>query len=146
MPPVATPQTLGVDDFCFRKCKTYGTALIDLERSRPIALLKDAKAETLAEWLKAHPGIKVVSRDRSKTYESGIRQGAPGKCAYCGLFFQDGDLMEIDHKIPRSKGGKDSYDNLQLLHGHCHDVKTAADNAAVRVPEIDEDYLNLNPF
>lgn len=60
-----------------RKCKTYGTALIDLERSRPIALLKDAKAETLAEWLKAHPGVKIVSRDRSKTYESGIRQGAP---------------------------------------------------------------------
>ena len=77
LPPIVTPETLGVDDFCFRKCKTYGTALIDLERSRPIALLKDAKAETLAEWLKAHPGIKVVSRDRSKTYESGIRQGAP---------------------------------------------------------------------
>jgi hypothetical protein len=77
LPPIVTPHTLGVDDFCFRKCKTYGTALIDLEHSRPIALLKDAKAETLAEWLKAHPGIKIVSRDRSKTYESGIRQGAP---------------------------------------------------------------------
>ncbi|MHC5763335.1 ISL3 family transposase [Nostoc sp.] len=77
LPPIVTPQILGVDDFCFRKCKTYGTALIDLERSRPIALLKDAKAETLTEWLKAHPGVKVVSRDRSKTYESGIRQGAP---------------------------------------------------------------------
>jgi transposase len=60
-----------------RKCKTYGTALIDLERRRPIALLKDALAETLAEWLKAHPGVKVVSPDRSKTYESGIRIGAP---------------------------------------------------------------------
>jgi transposase len=77
LPPIVTPHTLGVDDFCFRKCKTYGTALIDLERSQPIALLKDAKAETLTEWLKAHPGVKVVSRDRSKTYESGIRQGAP---------------------------------------------------------------------
>jgi transposase len=77
LPPIVTPHTLGVDDFCFRKCKTYGTALIDLERSRPIALLKDAKAETLTEWLKTHPGVKVVSRDRSKTYESGIRQGVP---------------------------------------------------------------------
>jgi transposase len=77
LPPIVIPHTLGVDDFCFRKCKTYGTALIDLEHSRPIALLKDAKAETLAEWLKAHPGVQVVSRDRSKTYESGIRQGAP---------------------------------------------------------------------
>ncbi len=76
-PSIVTPQTLGVDDFCFRKCKTYGTALIDLERRRPIALLKDAKAETLAQWLKDHPGVKVVSRDRSKAYESGIRIGAP---------------------------------------------------------------------
>ena len=71
--PIVTPQILGVDDFCFRKCKTYGTALIDLERSRPIALLKDAKADTLTEWLKVHPGVKIVSRDRSKVYESGIR-------------------------------------------------------------------------
>ncbi len=77
LPLVVTPSILGVDDFCFQKCKTYGTALIDLERRRPIALLKDAKAETLAEWLKAHPGVKIVSRDRSKTYESGIRIGAP---------------------------------------------------------------------
>jgi RNA-directed DNA polymerase len=69
-----------------------------------------------------------------------------GKCACCGLFFQDGDLMEIDHKIPRSKAGQDSYNNLQLLHGHCHDAKTVADRVAVRIPEIDEDYLNLNPF
>jgi RNA-directed DNA polymerase len=55
--------------------------------------------------------------------------------------------MEIDHKIPRSSCGKDSYDNLQLLHGHCHDAKTASsDKVAVSVQEIDEDYLNRNPF
>jgi transposase len=77
LPLFVTPSILGVDDFCFRKGKTYGTVLIDLERRRPIALLKDAKAETLTEWLKAHPGVKIVSRDRSKTYESGIRLGAP---------------------------------------------------------------------
>ena len=63
-----------------------------------------------------------------------------------GLFFRDGDLMEIHHKIPRSKGGTDSYDNLQLLHGHCHDAKTVTDKVAVCLREIDEDYLNLNPF
>ncbi len=54
--------------------------------------------------------------------------------------------MEIDHKVPRSKGGKDSYSNLQLLHGHCHDAKTAADKVAVLIRDIDEDYLNSNPF
>ncbi|WP_254921425.1 HNH endonuclease [Nodularia sp. NIES-3585] len=33
--------------------------------------------------------------------------------------------MEVDHIIPKSKGGKNDYKNLQLLHRHCHDVKTA---------------------
>ena len=37
--------------------------------------------------------------------------------------------MEVDHKIPKSKGGKDSYDNWQLLHRHCHDTKTANDGS-----------------
>jgi transposase len=99
LPPIVTPHTLGVDDFCFRKCKTYGTALIDLERSRPIALLKDAKAETLAEWLKAHPGVKVVSRDRSKTYESGIRQGAPEAIQVADRFHLLQNLAETLNQV-----------------------------------------------
>ncbi len=50
-----------------------------------------------------------------------------GKCAHCGLTFKDGDLKEKDHIISRNKGGKDQYNNLQLLHRHCHDKKTALD-------------------
>ncbi len=52
-----------------------------------------------------------------------------GKCPHCGLHFKSEDLMEIDHIIPCSKGGKDIYKNLQLLHKHCHDVKTAKDGS-----------------
>lgn len=52
-----------------------------------------------------------------------------GKCAECGLHFREGDILEIDHKVPRSQKGKDEYQNLQLLHRHCHDVKTARDSA-----------------
>lgn len=52
-----------------------------------------------------------------------------GKCAHCGLTFREEDVMEIDHIIPKSKGGKDTYKNLQLLHRHCHDVKTALDGS-----------------
>jgi RNA-directed DNA polymerase len=54
-----------------------------------------------------------------------------GKCAHCGMYFKDGDLLEVDHKIPKSKGGKDEYKNLQILHRHCHDQKTANDDKAV---------------
>jgi RNA-directed DNA polymerase len=52
-----------------------------------------------------------------------------GKCTHCGLFFRENDVMEVDHRIPKSKGGKDSYDNLELLHRHCHDTKTANDGS-----------------
>ena len=48
-----------------------------------------------------------------------------GRCARCGWFFKDGDLPEVDHIIPKVRGGVDAYWNLQLLHRHCHDRKTA---------------------
>jgi RNA-directed DNA polymerase len=52
-----------------------------------------------------------------------------GKCLACELIFQEWDVMEIDHKIPRVLGGKDEWKNLQLLHRHCHDEKTANDGS-----------------
>jgi len=52
-----------------------------------------------------------------------------GKCTYCGLYFREEDVMEVDHRIPKSQGGKDSYDNWDLLHRHCHDTKTASDGS-----------------
>jgi len=58
-----------------------------------------------------------------------------GKCAYCDMFFREEDVMEVDHKTPKSKGGRDSYDNWQLLHRHCHDTKTATDLAKAKAKE-----------
>jgi RNA-directed DNA polymerase len=58
-----------------------------------------------------------------------------GKCVHCGLFFRENDVMEVDHRTPKSKGGKDSYDNFDLLHRHCHDTKTATDLAKAKAEE-----------
>ena len=55
-----------------------------------------------------------------------------GVCSWCCLHFREGDLLETDHNIPRALGGKDEYKNLQLLHGHCHDDKTALDLEFIR--------------
>lgn len=53
-----------------------------------------------------------------------------GRCPICELYFKDDDRMEIDHRIPLSLGGSSSYSNLQLLHRHCHDRKTATDGSS----------------
>ncbi|WP_322112013.1 group II intron reverse transcriptase/maturase [Aerosakkonema funiforme] len=52
-----------------------------------------------------------------------------GKCSHCGLYFTSTDIVEVDHEIPKSLGGKDAYGNLRLLHKHCHDIKTANDGS-----------------
>lgn len=61
--------------------------------------------------------------------EATLLKRQKGKCTHCGLYFTETSVMEVDHIIPKSKGGRNTYDNLQLLHRHCHDEKTAADIA-----------------
>ncbi|MFO7092556.1 HNH endonuclease, partial [Limnospira platensis] len=52
-----------------------------------------------------------------------------GKCKWCGQYFTPSDVIEVDHIVPRCLGGKDVYNNLQLLHHHTRDDKTALDKA-----------------
>jgi RNA-directed DNA polymerase len=52
-----------------------------------------------------------------------------GKCTHCGLYFREEDVLEIDHITPKVMGGKDEYKNLQIMHRHCHDVKTTEDGS-----------------
>jgi transposase len=66
-----------VDDWSVLKGRTFGTLLVDLERHQPVDLLPDREGPTLTAWLLAHPGVEVVSRDRSTTYAEAIRLGAP---------------------------------------------------------------------
>ncbi|GGA22970.1 hypothetical protein CYANOKiyG1_38210 [Okeania sp. KiyG1] len=60
------------------------------------------------------------------------------KCASCGLTFRPNDLIEVDHIIPRSKGGDNTYKNKQLLHRHCHDTKTALDKKTYTQPKLQD--------
>jgi len=76
-PPAPKISALGVDDWAFRKGHHYGTILVDLEHHKLVDLLPDRSAQSLAIWLKEHPEIEIISRDRAGVYADGARQGAP---------------------------------------------------------------------
>jgi transposase len=75
--PAQSPQFVGIDDWAWRKGQRYGTIVVDLENSEVIDLLPDRDADTVAQWLRSHPGIEVVSRDRSASYAQAANEGAP---------------------------------------------------------------------
>jgi transposase len=70
-------RMVGIDDWSWRKGETYGTIIVDLERRKVVDVQPKCSVEETATWLKQHPEIKIVSRDRCGLYAQGARQGAP---------------------------------------------------------------------
>jgi transposase len=75
--PTGQTTVIGIDDFAFKKGNTYGSIFVDHQSGRPIDLLPDREAQTVEEWMREHPEVEIVTRDRSGAYKAGIDAGAP---------------------------------------------------------------------
>ncbi|HEX2909930.1 MAG TPA: ISL3 family transposase [Chloroflexia bacterium] len=101
VPQLKTPRVLGVDDFAWRKGQRYGTILLNLETHQPIELLADREMQTFATWLMAHPGVEVISRDRSNSYSEAARLAAPEAIQVADRFHIYQNLGETLERIVR---------------------------------------------
>jgi len=73
-------------------------------------------------------GKRTINKGTWNIRQRKLIKSQKGCCPYCKTPFLIDSVVEVDHIIPSSKGGKDVYSNLQLLHKHCHILKTREGN------------------
>jgi transposase len=76
--PPTPPVVVGIDDWAIKRGHRYGTVIVDLQTRRPIEVLGSREATIVTSWLRQHPSIEVVARDRAGAYSEAARSANRG--------------------------------------------------------------------
>jgi transposase len=120
------PQVLGVDEFALRRGCTYGTILIDLERHQPVDILDGKQAEPLAQWLRDHPGVDTLVRDRAEAYALAGHTAAPQALQVADRFHLARNVSDALTELLRSRRWTIPAQETELaVHPEIHRVPSA---------------------
>jgi len=115
-------RAIAIDDWSWRKGFRYGTIVVDLERRTVADVLKSRSAQGTADWLKQHPEIEFVSRDRCGFYAQGIRKGAPSARQVADRFHLMQNLRESIEREMTSVSRGAGRPRLRAVAGDRHEV------------------------
>src|SRR5262249_18294319 len=90
---------VGIDDWAIRKGQRYGTIVIDLERGRVLDLLPGRDGEALKAWLRGHPGVEVITRDRWLAFAQAAADAAPQARQVADRFHLPRNLREAVERL-----------------------------------------------
>jgi DNA-binding NarL/FixJ family response regulator len=74
----APPVVVGIDDWAIKRGHRYGTLIVDLEARQPIEVLGRRETTIVADWLRQHPTVEIVARDRAGAYSDAVRTASQG--------------------------------------------------------------------
>lgn len=97
-PEIGQVTVLGVDDFAKRRGHSYATLLVNMETHQPVDVLDDRTTSALEEWLREHPGVQVICRDRAGAYHEGAKAGAPDAAQVADRFHLFQNLCDAVEK------------------------------------------------
>lgn len=103
LPIIESVNVLGIDDWAIRKGTTYGTILVDNETQRVIGVLKGRDGSLLKDWLKDHPEVKVVTRDRASSFSKAVIDVLPDCVQVADRFHLYKNMSDCAYEVIKSE-------------------------------------------
>jgi transposase len=129
---------LGIDHWAIRKGQRYGTIMVDLERHCVIDLLSGRDSQTVIEWLKQHPEIEIISRDRGNNYIEASSKGAPQAIQVADRFHLLMNLTDtVDRFLKcRNRIMKEAMDAINAQSSKSQVVELESGSEVINVPAL----------